>query len=1047
MAEPLDFKIGELLKDVQLDYSPTLTKLVDDTIFGIRDAIENIPDDLKVTAKKARGFVRDVRADKAEFTFKKPTSIKIGGSYSIRCVAKPDVSVDLLLRLPKECFHEKDYLNHRYHAKRFLYLCIIKKYLVSSLPLLKVEWSTLQNEVRKPILVVNAASTRADAHQFSVRIIPTATSVFDLSKLNMTRNNVRACVRDGEPQPTPIYNSSILEDMLMEDILEQINETFLGWKELGEALVLLKVWARQRSAIYTHDCLCGHLIAVILYYLARKSSDHVLTKSMNAMQIFRITLNFIASSKFWAKGLSLQNNREGVIPTEVKERKKILRSFPVVICDPLGYFNLAYRMKRSSFLELQNEAALTLSSIEKTSDGGFLEIFLTKIDFPVRFDYCIRLNFQGNDAVHASGYCSDDECWRLYEEKVHSVLSQGLRDRAKFIRVIWRNYHSASLLEDGFRLLDKEPLLVGITLDSLDKALRVVDVGPHAENKEEALMFRRFWGEKSELRRFKDGNIAESTVWECKQWERYLVIKRIVEFVLQRHLSISKEKINVIADQLDFCLSTGKEDPISFSSYLLEAYEILSKRLRLLDDIPLKVSSVQPLDAAFRFTSVLPPEPHPLAKEKGGSLRSVKLATTCIQPLEIMIQLEGSGNWPINEVATEKTKSAFLLKIGESLENRWNMTCVATEDTIDVLWSGYAFRLKILHERGLSLLKNPGNQVKQVASADKVLLFRSQHASMINGLQGRFPIYGPVVRLAKRWATSHLFSSCLVGEAIELLVAHLFLKPWPFSSPSSRIMGFLRFLRLIAEYDWNLFPLIIDINGDFTSRDEEEINDNFRKSREEFPHNVKSAMYLATSYDKSSEAWSVSSPTTIELRRFVAYARSSANLLTKLILEQGDDCHGWERLFKTPLNNYDAVVLLHRDRLAYPQHLLFPSDVNTGRCIARGAPSKDFSPFLVLNNTKGNFLELKSKLMVDFDPLKCYLADLEREFGDEFKLWYDSLGGDAVGVTWDKSASKKQSRGEDEQEGEEMTNVLRAVGEAGKGLVKSIHLLKSPRVA
>lgn len=33
------------------------------------------------------------------------------------------------------------------------------------------------------------------------------------------------------------------------------------------------------------------------------------------------------------------------------------------------------------------------------------------------------------------------------------------------------------------------------------------------------------------------------------------------------------------------------------------------------------------------------------------------------------------------------------------------MTCTATEEDVDVLMSGYAFRLKILHERALSLLK------------------------------------------------------------------------------------------------------------------------------------------------------------------------------------------------------------------------------------------------------------------------------------------------------------------------------------------------------
>lgn len=33
----------------------------------------------------------------------------------------------------------------------------------------------------------------------------------------------------------------------------------------------------------------------------------------------------------------------------------------------------------------------------------------------------------------------------------------------------------------------------------------------------------------------------------------------------------------------------------------------------------------------------------------------------------LLLQLEGSGNWPMDEVAVEKTKFAFLLQIGE----RW----------------------------------------------------------------------------------------------------------------------------------------------------------------------------------------------------------------------------------------------------------------------------------------------------------------------------------------------------------------------------------------
>ena len=56
---------------------------------------------MQVTGEEAAGFVRDVGADKVEFKFKKPKSIEIGGSYSIKCVVKPDISVDLFIQLPK----------------------------------------------------------------------------------------------------------------------------------------------------------------------------------------------------------------------------------------------------------------------------------------------------------------------------------------------------------------------------------------------------------------------------------------------------------------------------------------------------------------------------------------------------------------------------------------------------------------------------------------------------------------------------------------------------------------------------------------------------------------------------------------------------------------------------------------------------------------------------------------------------------------------------------------------------------------------------------
>lgn len=108
----------------------------------------------------------------------------------------------------------------------------------------------------------------------------------------------------------------------------------------------------------------------------------------------------------------------------------------------------------------------------------------------------------------------------------------------------------------------------------------------------------------------------------------------------------------------------------------------------------------------------------------------------------------------------------------------------------------------------------------------------------------------------------------------------------------------------------------------------------------------------------------------------------------------------------------------------------------SGRQLIRGNPSKTFQPFLLPGDMKGNLEELKNKLMVNFDPLRYFVTDIEassktrlfctfvdglipmysnlfsltsygqKEFPDMFKVWYDSFGGDAIGLTCSHKISK-----------------------------------------
>ncbi|KAG2623176.1 hypothetical protein PVAP13_3KG040362 [Panicum virgatum] len=1041
----IDHKLSKLVEEARP--SAAALRAAAQAADAVAELIKRVPQQ-QTTPEAARGFVRDLgmEEEKLAFTFRPPEMVRLAGSHAAGAVARPDVAADLLVRLPKECFHEKDFLNHRYHAKRCLYLCVIEKNLRSSQLIREVSWSTFQDEARKPVLHVYPATEIADLPGFYIRIIPTANSLFNVSKLNVsTRNNVRAHIKDdGVTLPTPKYNCSILEDMLLEENAEFMSSTFADWKALQEALVLVKVWARQRTSIYTHDCLNGYLISAILVFLTVDSGGSIITKSMTTRQIFRVVMNFLATSKVWAKGLVIQSMKKRTITKE--DLANCLKTFDVAIWDISGHVNLAFRMTKSAFVELQDEAACALSCLDKCRDGGLEELFMTKVDFGAKFDSCLRINLKENSKVTSLSYCVDDESWRILEKDVQSLLQQGLTDRTKMIRVLWRSTPSEWKIMDGFSEFSNSPLLVGIMLSSLEKSFRLVDIGPNPENRNEAIEFRRFWGEKAELRRFKDGNIAESTVWECESWERHTIIKRIADYVLMKHLALQKDDLIHIVDQLDFCLLVDGQDPVSSSGALLEAFDTLSKQLRLLDDVPLKISTVQPLDPAFRHTSVFPPEPHPLAYGK-SSQRLPNFATTCIRSMEVMIQLEGSGNWPLDNVAMEKTKTAFLLKIGESLEDR-GMFVSASEDEVNVLTSGYSFLLKIFHERGLVLQKQAGDDNIQTAlSQDKVLFQWSQHSSMINGLHGRYQMYGPVVRLAKRWISAHLFSSFISEEAVELVVAYLFLKPFPFHAPSSRVAGFLRFLRLLSTFDWTFSPMVLDINNDFNLKDEKEINENFmmsRKSYEQNPHDIEPAMFLATSYDKASEAWTKQSPSKSVLKRMAAYAKSSAELLTNLILNGQSGQYTWECLFRTPMSNYDAVILLHHEKLCCPSHVLFPAETPNGKLVIWGKPSKDFHPYMPLNKGAVKSLhDAREKLLVNFDPTTYFLRDLKGAFPKTFKLWYGSIGGDAVGLTWD---NPKRGREEADETMPEPTSILKEVGDVGKGLVRGVYLLKAPKL-
>eukprot|EP00271_Cylindrocystis_brebissonii_P021894 TRINITY_DN8150_c0_g1_i1.p1 TRINITY_DN8150_c0_g1~~TRINITY_DN8150_c0_g1_i1.p1 ORF type:complete len:850 (+),score=167.59 TRINITY_DN8150_c0_g1_i1:1152-3701(+) len=735
-------------------------------------------------------------------------------------------------------------------------------------------------------------------------------------------------------------------------------------------------------------------------------------------------------------------------------RQHMIRAFPVVLCDAEGRLNFAARVSASALAELKREAVLTLAALTNEKVDPFRSVFMTRVDFSAKYDCHVRFavgTAHAGDAPVVPPVFLDEDSWRREEARAEQLLQKGLTERVQLIRVVRRQLPQSWTIDKRLPLQEPAPISIGLLLSDPDVAFRLTDKGPSADDKAQALKFRAFWGPKAELRRFRDGTIVETAVWDCPHHKRHLIIGQLVSHVLQRHMGAGSESgdVQVTGGQLDFALMENGRDPIEDGPALQDAYTKLSAALRELKDLPLTIVGVQPLSEALTQTAVFPPRPHPLAgaeeapREPGGAR-----VPACVEPLEIAVQLEGSGKWPDDPAAVLKTKLAFCLAAAKRLRADHGVDVRASEDAVDVLFAGFAFRLVVAYERDATYLMPTAAQMagpdtgsagpttghsrpRPAGGPEKDALLRAVHSSFMQGLQGRHPAFSPAVRLAKRWLAVHLLSPALSSPAVELLVASLFCQSPPFAPPRMRVVAFLRFLRLLASHDWLAAPLVVDVNNDLSSAQHRAIEDHFHSLRRDSEEKGSAAqsgnreaegvpsMYIATPYDQKSSVWTMGAPSPEGLKRLVAFSKSSADLLTRLIADGGDS---WQSLFCTPLGGYGAVILLCEAALPHPDRVLFPA--RQSLALLAGTREATFNGESKLRGRAGPVVGwiprdtlrrgadgARAALLVGFNPIARLVLHLRALYGPVANFWYDAVGGDAIGVEWRLSGSSATAGG------------------------------------
>lgn len=234
---------------------------------------------------------------KSMFKFHKFQDIHIVGSYAIGNSINSKLIVDTQITVPADVFTKNDSINYKYHKKRAAYLAYIASHLQKLDIIEECKYTYLNGVKTKPFLDVKPSGKLGNLLLVRVNLICDS-EAYKLHRFSPLRNNLRETWLfkneniDNTSEigpPTPYYNSSILSDLTDAINQEFLKETFIDHENLKQAVVLLKIWIRQRKLQVS-----GYIISMFVAYLVQ------IKRINNIMSSYQIIRNvWIALSKYY----------------------------------------------------------------------------------------------------------------------------------------------------------------------------------------------------------------------------------------------------------------------------------------------------------------------------------------------------------------------------------------------------------------------------------------------------------------------------------------------------------------------------------------------------------------------------------------------------------------------------------------------------------------------------------------------------------------------------------------------------------------------------
>ncbi|KRZ72179.1 Nucleolar protein 6 [Trichinella papuae] len=952
-----------------------------------------------------------------KFIFAPPNSLWLTGSFPLELNVNPNLTVDIAVEVPKATFEEGSLNTYSYHLKMLLFLLLIASKLRTSKFVKQLNLEFFHDDPRKLIIVLHPKGDLDGRCIFHLIAYPEE-GTFQLEKfapsvhhLNAERF-LKAFGEDinGTNLSSHFYNQSVARDVVMMKIFNYLEDEENFPKNARAGVQLLRLWIRRRELDQGYGCVSCTFLSLFVCYLVK---ERRIQSHWTAWDVFKAAIFAFSNIELENNPVTLCQSENGL--TLLNEFKS---AFPIVFTDPTGYANVCAHWHASTWRMLKHEALLARQMIENADSELFTRLCLQPVPFAEKFDIYFTINLPKS---------MQNEVWKNAQLRCRLIDMYGLTSEA-----IWKDVYDCmwTALGDRVLLIGKslvqyenkmtnnyanfeKALTFGILIESGRKCDFLIR-GP-AANLPEAVNFRRFWGDKSQMRKFKSYGICEAVLFDRSNVRS--IFGDIVYYVLNRHIKISRKRVisSDISEESCLALPGGYrfvEKQLRLS--LHTAMAKVEKCLQLLTDMPFQICELTKMGSIFSDLEVYYPVPVDVQYNK----LSLPIINGCFVPeatakvppwcpsceMMMIIDIKCRHLNSLSELRIIKT--GCCIQVSEQLRKRFKLLCQPIEKAILIFTNGYVFRLHVSFKSEEFFLKNLAEEKKNHPAeleAESMIRWKQALFNQFEVLRLQFESFSTTVRLAKRWVANKMLSGHFSDEAVELIIASLFLTPQPFAESRHHLIGFLRFLRLLSTFPWSSEPLIVNFNNLLTDEEILELKQQWKIIRPTLP-----PFCLLTPDDHSGARWTRAGPSSIVADYIIRRAAFDLSILQNhglststlriINVKLKNIFPHFQKIMHSGKQVFDVVILLNRKRILQPTV----------------APVEEEN---AADNGKANAAyNLKALPVVDFSPVEFYVRQLKENYG-QFGLffWNRLFSSHFVGVLWNNRFRKIIQHQKDQQ--------------------------------